>query len=474
MKERFFLELEPSEAVMKSWPHVVIVGGGFAGLKAAHRLAGKPVRVTLVDKRNFSLFQPLLYQVASGLVSEADVATPLRLLLAKAANVQVLLGEVVDLDAENREVVFNDRRLRYDSLILATGSGSTYFGHEEWRELAPPMKILEHADEIRRRVLSALEEAEQTPDRDRCRFLQSVVVVGGGASGCELAGSLNELMRHAAQRDFRQLDPQLCRVFLVDPGDRVLRAMDPDLSKAAGTYLSSRGVELVLGGRVQAIEAGRLTVAFKNPPAGTPTERALEAATICWSAGVRASHLGKLLADRTGCTVDRGGRVVVEPDFSIAGHSEIRVVGDLCSYSHTIDGKPLPGMAGPAVQMGGWVALDLLAQLTGERQTTFRWFDFGSMAVIGPLFAVADLRGIKLTGPLGWLLWGLAHLAFMPANENRLTLLTKWLWMIATRQRAGLLITGRPDQHMGVEVGLERAERAVDSAPQPVEEKAAV
>ena len=473
-KERFFLELEPSEAMMKSWPHVIIVGGGFAGLKAAHRLAGKPVRVTLVDKRNFNLFQPLLYQVASGLVSEADVATPLRLLLAKAANVQVLLGEVVDLNPEAKEVVFNDRHMRYDSLILATGSGSTYFGHEEWRELAPPMKILEHADEIRRRVLSALEEAEQTPDPERRGFLQTVVVVGGGPSGCELAGSINELMQHAARRDFRQLDPKACRVILVDPGDRVLRAMTPDLSKVAGDYLNSRGVELVLGGRVQNIEAGRLTVAFKNPQAGTPAERVLEAATICWSAGVRASHLGKLLAERTGCAVDRGGRVVVEPDFSIAGHPEIRVIGDLCSYSHTVDGKPLPGMAGPAVQMGGWVALDLLAQLSGQRQTSFRWFDFGSMAVIGPLCAVADLRGIKLSGPLGWLLWGLAHLSFMPANENRLTLLTKWMWVIATRQRAGLLITGRPDQHMGVEVGLERAERAEDpAAPQPQETPAA-
>jgi NADH dehydrogenase len=464
-KERFFLELEPSQTVMKSWPHVVIVGGGFAGLKAAQRLAGKPVRVTLVDKRNFNLFQPLLYQVATGLVSEADVATPLRLMLAKAANVQVLLGEVVDLDTDNREVVFNDRRLRYDSLILATGSGSTYFGHEEWRELAPPMKIIEHADEIRRRVLSALEEAEQTQDADRCRFLQTAVVVGGGPSGCELAGSLNELMLHAARRDFRQLDPQLCRVILVDPGDRVLRAMTPDLSKAAGDYLRSRGIELVLSGRVQSIEAGRLTVAFKDPAPGAPAQRVLEAATICWSAGVRASHLGKLLADRTGCTVDRGGRVVVEPDFSIAGHPEIRVVGDLCSYSHTVDGKPLPGMAGPAVQMGGWVALDLLAQLSGQRQKSFRWFDYGSMAVIGPLCAVADLRGIKLSGAIGWLLWGLAHLAFMPDHENRLTLLTKWMWMIATRQRASLLITGRHGQHMGVEVGLERAERMDQSKP---------
>jgi NADH dehydrogenase len=464
VKERFFLELEPSEAVMKSWPHVVIVGGGFAGLKAAHRLAGQPVRVTLVDKRNFNLFQPLLYQVASGLVSEADVATPLRLMLAKASNVQVLLGEVTDLDTVAREVVFNDRHVRYDTLILATGSGSSYFGHEEWRELAPPMKILEHAEEIRRRVLSALEEAEQTPDPERRRILQSVVVIGGGPSGCELAGSLNALMRHAAERDFNQLDPADCRVMLVDPGDRPLRAMAPELSEAAGNYLKARGVELVLGGRVQNIGAGCLTVSFKDPKPDMPTEQVLEAATICWTAGVRASHLGKLLGERTGCAVDRGGRVVVEPDFSIAGHPEIRVVGDLCSYSHTENGKPLPGMAGPAVQMGGWVALDLLAQLSGQRQAPFRWFDFGSMAVIGPLCAVADLRGLKFSGPIGWLLWGLAHLAFMPDNENRITLLTKWLWVIATNQRASLLIKGRPDQHMGVEVGLERAELTAGSA----------
>lgn len=467
-KERFFLELEPSDAAMKRWPHVVIVGGGFAGLKAAHRLAGRPVRVTLIDKRNFNLFQPLLYQVATGLVSEADVATPLRLMFSRAANVQVLLGEVQDLDVEGREVVFNDRRLRYDHLILATGSGSTYFGHEEWRPLAPPMKILEHADEIRRRVLSALEEAEQTPDPERRRLLQSAIVVGGGPSGCELAGSLMELMRHSLERDFRQLDPSHCKVTLVDPGDRVLRAMDASLSEAAGHYLRSRGVELVLGGRVQAINPGSLTVAFKNAAPAQGAERVLEGATICWSAGVSASHLGKLLADRSGCTVDRGGRVVVQPDFSIEGHPEIRVVGDLCSYSHTADGKPLPGMAGPAVQMGGWVALDILAGLEGRRQSPFRWTDMGSMAMVGPMFAVADLRGLRLSGPIGWLVWGLAHLAFMPANENRITLLTKWLWQIGTRQRSSLLITGRPDQHMNVEVGLERAE-----TEQPAAEPAA-
>lgn len=449
-RERFFLELDPPDQSLKTLPHVVIVGGGFAGLQACHALIGKPVRVTLVDKRNFSLFQPLLYQVATGLVAEGDVASPLRQLVGQAPNVQVLLGEVEEIDTQAKQIVFNDRQLAYDHLILAAGSGSSYFGHDEWREAAPPMKILEHADEIRRRVLLALEEAEQTPDPVRRAFLQSVVVVGGGPSGCELSGSLMELMAHALGRHFKQLDPRQCKVTLVDPGDRVLRAMDPSLSAAAGSYLQSAGVELLLGGRVQTIEAEKVVV---NTSEGA---RTLEAATICWTAGVKASHLGQVLADASGCTVDRGGRVVVEPDFSIPDHPEIRVIGDLCSYSHTSDGKPLAGMAGPAVQMGGWVAADIVAKIEGRAHKAFQFTDFGTMAVLGPLHAVADLRGLKVSGLPGWILWGLAHLMFMPANENRLTLLTKWLWAIATRQRASMLITGRPNQHLNVEVGLER------------------
>ena len=448
--ERFFLELTPPSELLRQAPHVVIVGAGFAGLKAAQTFAGKTVRVTLIDKRNFTLFQPLLNQVATGLVAEADVASPLRQLVGQAPNVQVLLGEVEEIDTQAKQVVFNDRQLAYDHLVLAAGSGSSYFGHDEWREAAPPMKILEHADEIRRRVLLALEEAEQTPDPTRRAFLQSVVVVGGGPSGCELSGSLMELMVHALGRDFKQLDPKQCKVTLVDPGDRVLRAMDPSLSAAAGTYLQSAGVELLLGGRVQTIEAGKVEV---NTAAGP---RTLEAATICWTAGVKASHLGQVLADASGCSVDRGGRVVVEPDFSIPNHPEIRVIGDLCSYSHTSDGKPLAGMAGPAVQMGGWVAADIVAKIQGQAHKAFTFTDFGTMAVLGPLHAVADLRGLKVSGLPGWILWGLAHLMFMPANENRLTLLTKWLWAIATRQRASMLITGRPNQHLNVEVGLER------------------
>ncbi|MFZ9972976.1 MAG: NAD(P)/FAD-dependent oxidoreductase [Vulcanococcus sp.] len=436
--ERFFLELTPPSELLRNAPHVVIVGGGFAGLKAAHALAGKTVRVTLIDKRNFNLFQPLLYQVASGLVSQTDVASPLRIMLGQASNVQILLGEVNDIDPIAREVVFNDRRLAYDHLIVATGATSSFFGHDEWAEFATPMKSLEDAYGIRKRVLSALEEAEQTPDLAKRRLLQSVVVVGGGPTGCELAASLNDLMRHTLERDFKQIDPSHCKVTLVDPGDRVLRAMDPVLSKASGDHLQSCGVELLLGGRVKTIEEGKLVVTTSDG------EVTLEANTICWTAGVAASPLGKLLAERTGCNVDRGGRVTVEPDFSIKDHPEIRVVGDLCSYTHTSNGKPLPGMAGPAVQMGGWVAKDILAKLQNQPHAAFNFTDFGSMAVVGPLFAVADLRGFKVSGALGWLIWGLAHLAFMPDNENRISLLTKWLWLLITRERSALVITGAP------------------------------
>jgi len=451
--ERFFLELTPPSELLRDAPHVVIVGGGFAGLKAAHALAGKTVRVTLIDRRNFNLFQPLLYQVASGLVSQTDVASPLRHLVGQAANVQVLMGEVEDLDVEQKELIFNNRRYRYDHLILAAGAGSSFFGHDEWRAFATPMKTLEDAAAIRHQVLNALEEAEQTPDPARRKLLQSVVVIGGGPTGCELAASLNDLMRHTLERDFKQLDPAQCTVTLVDPGDRVLRAMDPQLSKAAGDHLLHKGVRLLLGGRVKHLQAGRVVVTT------TEGEQTLEANTICWTAGVSASPLGKLLAERSGCTVDRGGRVVVEPDFSIPGHPEIRAVGDLCSYTHTPDGSPLPGMAGPAVQAGGWVARDLLARLRGQTIQPFRWLDLGSMAVIGPWYAVADLRGLHFTGLVGWMVWALAHLAFIPDTENRIALFSKWMWQIATRQRTALLITGRPDQHLGVDVGLFRAPR---------------
>lgn len=439
MPERFFLELE--SPATSSWPHVVVVGGGFAGLRVCRALNGAKVRVTLIDKRNFNLFAPLLYQVATGLVSRGDVAIPLRMLVGEQANLQILLGEVREIDPVERSIAFNGTHLRYDHLVLATGSGSTYLGHEEWRALAPPMKILEHAEEIRRRLLMALEEAERTVDAKQRQFLQTVVVVGSGPSGCELAGSVAELMSRALAKDFRRVDPDQTRVVLVVSGGRVLKELPELLSESAAADLRAKGIEL-LPGRVVAMQPGEVVIRC-----GDGHEQAVQAANVFWTAGVRASKLGQRLADATGCELDRGGRVIVQSDFSIPGHPEIRVVGDLCHYSHaSTDGQAIPGMAGPATQMGQWVGRDLRAQVEGRRHASFRYVDFGSMAVLGRLSAVANLRGVKLAGFPGWVLWALAHLAFMPDDENRITLLVKWLWAIVSEQRSSLLITGLPNE----------------------------
>ena len=443
--EHFFLELDPPEERLRDAPHVVIVGGGFAGVRACKALAKADVRITLIDKRNFNLFQPLLYQVATGLVSSGDVATPLRQLVGRQSNVQVLLGEVTEIKAEEKQIIFSGKAYSYDHLVLATGSGSTFFGHEEWRTFAPPMKILEHAEEIRRRLLMAMEQAEQSPDPQARRFLQTVVIVGGGPSGCEMAGAASELMRNAMRKEFRQLNLEDTRIVLVDPGDRVLRAMPEELSKAAQKSLSALGVEFLFKGRVQSMQPGEVIV-------GTPDgERRLQAATVIWTAGVRPSHLGRQLADAVGCETDRAGRVVVEPDFSMKGHPEIRVVGDLCCYKHTKDGNQLPGMAGPATQAGGFVGKDIAAIVAGGSRPTFSWFDFGSMAVLDRVDAVADLRGFKFKGGVGWLLWAAAHLAFMPNEENRFSLLLKWIFAVVSQARASMLLTGMPSQHMGLD-----------------------
>ena len=443
--EHFFLELEPPEERLREAPHVVIVGGGFAGVRACKALAQSDVRVTLIDKRNFNLFQPLLYQVATGLVSRGDVSTPLRQLVGKQKNVQVLLGEVTEIDAKTQHIRFGDKAIAYDHLVLATGSGSTFFGHEEWRTFAPPMKILEHAEEIRRRLLMAMEQAEQTPDSEARKFLQTVVIVGGGPTGCEMAGATSELMRNAMRREFKQLDPDDSKIIVIDPGDRLLRAMPESLSASAKETLESLGVETLFKGRVQSMKPGEVTV-------GTPDgDRKIKAATVIWTAGVRPSHLGKTLANSIDCELDRSGRVIVEPDFSVKNHPEIRVVGDLCSYKHTSTGNPLPGMAGPATQAGGFVGKDIAAMMSGSQRPNFKWFDFGSMAVLDRVAAVADLRGFQFTGSAGWMLWAAAHLAFMPDRENRWSLLIKWMFAVLSQQRSSMLVTGMPSQHIGLD-----------------------
>ena len=444
-REQFFLELEPPTESLRNAPHVVIVGGGFAGVRACKALAKAEVRITLIDKRNFNLFQPLLYQVATGLVSKGDVATPLRQLVGNQRNVQVLLGEVTSVNPEGKQIVFNGKSYSYDHLILATGSGSTYFGHEEWRTFAPPMKIIEHAEEIRRRLLMALEQAEQTPDPKARQFLQTVVIVGGGPTGCEMAGAVSELMRNSMRRDFKQLDPEKSKILVVDPGERLLRAMPEALSASARKTLETLGVDMIFKGRVQSMQPGEVIV---STPDG---DRHLQAATVIWTAGVRPSHLGRNLAESVQCELDRAGRVVVEPDFCVPGHPEIRVVGDLCCYKHTTNGKPLPGMAGPATQAGGFVGKDIAALINGSARPNFSWFDFGSMAVLDRVAAVADLRGLKFSGWIGWILWALAHLAFIPDSENRVSLMFKWMVAVISQQRDSMLLTGMPSQHVGLD-----------------------
>ena len=443
--EHYFLELDPPEERLRDAPHVVIVGGGFAGVRACKALARADVRITLIDKRNFNLFQPLLYQVSTGLVSRGDIATPLRELVGKQRNVQVLLGEVTNVHPEGKQIVFNGKTYSYDHLVLATGSGSTYFGHDDWRTFAPPMKILEHAEEIRRRLLMAMEQAEQTPDPSARQFLQTVVIVGAGPSGCEMAGAVSELMRWALNNAFKQLDPSKTRIVLVDPGERVLRAMPDQQSDAALAALQRDGIEFIAKSRVQTMRPGEVII-------GTPDgDRRIQAATVIWTAGVRPSHLGSKLAEATGCALDKAGRVVVQHDFSIPGHPEIRVAGDLSNYSHTINGKPMPGMAAPAKQAGTFIGKDIAAIVANRARPTFSYFDFGSMAVLDRATAVADLRGLRFSGGVGWLLWAFVHLVLIPDWENRITLSVKWIFALLTQQRAAILLTGMPSQHMALD-----------------------
>ena len=423
----------------------MIVGGGFAGIHACKALAHANVRITLIDKRNFNLFQPLLYQVSTGLVSRGDIATPLRELVGKQRNVQVLLGEVTNVHPEGKQIVFNGKAYSYDHLVLATGSGSTYFGHDDWRTFAPPMKILEHAEEIRRRLLMAMEQAEQTPDPSARQFLQTVVIVGAGPSGCEMAGAVSELMRWALNNAFKQLDPNKTRIVLVDPGERVLRAMPAQQSDAALAALQRDGIEFIAKSRVQTMRPGEVII-------GTPDgDRRIQAATVIWTAGVRPSHLGSKLAEATGCALDKAGRVVVQHDFSIPEHPEIRVAGDLSNYSHTINGKPMPGMAAPAKQAGTFIGKDIAAIVANRARPTFSYFDFGSMAVLDRATAVADLRGLRFSGGVGWLLWAFVHLVLIPDWENRITLSVKWIFALLTQQRAAILLTGMPSQHMALD-----------------------
>jgi|SRR5579863_3506847 len=416
-------------------PHrVVIVGGGFSGLYAAQALRRAPVTVTLIDRRNFHLFQPLLYQVATGGLSPGEIASPLRYVLRRQRNVQVLLGEVIDLDPVRRHVMLRDGEAGYDTLIVATGASHHYFGHDDWAQFAPALKTIEDATEIRSRILLAFEKAEREPDPDLVRAWLTFVVVGAGPTGVELAGALGEIARDTLRYDFRHINPAAASILLVEGTDRMLPSYPPDLSRAAEQSLIHLGVRPMTETVVTAIDAEGVTV-----QRGGKTER-IPARTVLWAAGVAASPLGRVLAERAGAQLDRAGRVIVESDLTVAGHPEILVLGDLASFNQ--GGKPLPGVAPVAIQQGRYASELIRRRATGKTSQPFHYRDKGSLATIGRASAVADFGRIHIHGMAAWLAWLFIHLMYLIEFDNRLLVVTEWAYNYFTRNRGARLITG--------------------------------
>jgi NADH dehydrogenase len=414
---------------------VVIVGGGFGGLRAARALRHAPVQVTLLDRRNHHLFQPLLYQVAAGALSPANIAAPIRALLHRQRNTDVLLAEVVDFDVTERRVLLKDGSLPYDTLIVATGAGNHYFGHPEWEKLAPSLKTLDDATEIRRRILLAFEGAERESDAQRRRAWLTFVVVGAGPTGVELAGQVAELAHTTLRHDFRRFQPEQARVLLVEGTDRVLPTFPPSLSARAAQALAGLGVEVWTGALVTDIQPHEVVIRR-----GTASET-IDARTVLWAAGVQASPLGERLAKATGAQLDRAGRVLVEPDLTLPGHPEIFVIGDL-AHARGPSGQPLPGLAPVAMQQGKYVARLIQQRLRGGTLPPFHYHNRGNLATIGRHAAVADLGWIRFSGYFAWLAWLFVHLLYLVQFQNRLLVLVQWAWNYLTRNRAARLITG--------------------------------
>ena len=437
---------------------VVIVGGGFGGMLAAKGLRKAPCDVTLIDRRNFHLFQPLLYQVATGGLSPANIASPLRSILHRQKNTRVLLGEVSGFDLPAKTVLLKDgSRVPFDSLILATGATHAYFGHDDWAELAPGLKTIEDATEIRRRVLSAFERAEREPDPEVRKRLLTFVIVGGGPTGVEMAGAISELVRLTMRDDFRAIDPASARIVLVEGQNRLLGMFHEKLSRKALAALQRMAVEVRLDAHVVGIEHGFVTV---KPDGGKGDPVRIDAETVIWAAGVKASGLGKLIADAVGgVETDRAGRVVVNPDCSVGSRTDVFVIGDLASQKGA-DGQPLPGLAPVAMQQGEYVARLIVRRLKGDATAPepFKYWDKGSMATIGRAKAVAETHGMRFSGFVAWLAWLFIHILYLARFENRVLVLWQWFFNWLTRNRAARLITGqsayRPtDPHRGLPPG---------------------
>ncbi|BAZ06672.1 NAD(P)/FAD-dependent oxidoreductase [Calothrix sp. NIES-3974] len=415
---------------------VVIIGGGFGGLYTAKALAKADVDVTLIDKRNFHLFQPLLYQVATGTLSPGDISSPLRSILSKSKNTKVLLGEVSDIDPKTQEVIMSDRIVKYDTLVVATGANHSYFGNDAWKEVAPGLKTVEDAIEIRRRIFSAFEAAEKETDPVKRRALLTFVIVGGGPTGVELAGAIAELAYKTLKEDFRDIDTSETKVILLQGADRVLPSLAPQLSKAAAESLEKIGASVRTKTRVINIENNVVT--YKQ---GDEIHQ-ITSKTILWAAGIQASPMAKILALRTGVECDRSGRVIVEPDLSIKGYKNIFAVGDVANFSHQND-KPLPGVAPVAIQEGEYVAKLIRRRLRGRSVPPFKYNDYGSLAMIGQNAAVVDLGPIKLQGFFAWIFWLLIHIYFLIEFDNKLIVMIQWAWNYLTRKRGSRLITGQ-------------------------------
>lgn len=407
-------------------PHVVIVGGGFGGLEAAKKLACKDVQVTVVDRTNYHLFQPLLYQIAAAALSPADIAAPLRGVFSKCRNMEVIMAEVQAVDVGAKKLRLADGELAYDFLILATGARHSYFGHPEWERLAPGLKSLEDGIEIRRRILMAFEYAEKITDQAARSAAMTFVIIGGGPTGVEMAGAIAEIARYTLSRDFRHIDPSQARVILVEGEDRVLSSFPEDLSASALKQLLDLGVEVRTGVHATNLSEQGLHIGDEFIPCRVKI----------WAAGNTASFVGKTL----GVPVDRAGRVMVEKDLTIAGHPEVQVIGDLANFSHQT-GQPLPGVSPVAMQQGRHAARNILAMIDGRKPQRFWYWNKGSMATIGRNKAVADLNFVHFSGLPAWLVWLFVHVIFLVGFRNRVAVLLQWAWAYLTFNKGARLIT---------------------------------
>jgi NADH dehydrogenase len=420
----------------------VIVGGGFGGIAAARALKRAPVRLTMIDRRNHHLFQPLLYQVATAALNPSDIASPIRRILRRQRNASVILGEAVSIDTRRKIVQLADGEVAYDFLIVASGATHSYFGHDEWLQAAPGLKTLEDAVEIRRRVLVAYEAAEREVEASEVANWMTFVIIGAGPTGVEMAGALAEISRRVLERDFRKIDPGSARIILIEAGPRVLPAMSAESSASARRQLERLGVEVITDSPVTAVDDRGVV------HGGTR----LDSRTVIWAAGVAASPLGKALG--AGVKLDRAGRVIVNQDLSVAGADGVFVIGDLASISS--DGKPVPGLSPAAMQEGRHAAKNVVRLIRGEPTLSFHYRDKGTLATIGKAAAVADIAGLHLSGLVAWLMWLFVHIFFLIGFRNRFIVIVEWAWTYVRNDRGARLITG------DVEPLLERGAKSED------------